>query len=102
MSLVPESTMLVCGSDDRPLMPDAPMMPCHKEYQGFDQKLCAAWLALYGIHHMGVRIQISSGILPPEVLDVKDDWPELHPDVESVIRASVEENISREEQDDDE
>lgn len=87
MSILPEAEEL-CGSDIAPLMPDAPMMPCHKTPpDGKDQNLCAAWLALYGIHHMMVRMMISNGKLPAHVLQVKPEWPELHADVESIIKA---------------
>lgn len=85
MSIIPEARHL-CGSPEAPLLPGTPMMPCHKKPKdGADQNLCAAWLALYGWHHIGIRIMVHGGKIPSEALRVNPDWPELHPDVESII-----------------
>lgn len=93
MSIDPEA-VAICGTPERPVMPGEPMMPCHKQPKdGADQNLCAAWLALYGWHHLGVRMCVGNGNFPHEVLEVQPDWPELHPDVESIIAASVEKNL---------
>lgn len=84
MTIDAEAAEAVCGTPERPLMPGEAMMPCHKKYDGVDQNLCAAWLALYGWHHIGVRLMIANGDIPPEALEVNPDWPELHPDVQSI------------------
>lgn len=87
MSILPEGVDL-CGTPESPLMPGQPMMPCHKAPKdGKDQNLCAGWLALYGWHHNGVRLLLINGTIPAHMLEPKDDWPELHPDVASIIKA---------------
>lgn len=87
MSIDVEEAEKVCGSPERPLMPGDAMMPCHKKYPDADQYLCAGWLALFGWHHIGVRLMIGSGVIPPEALEVNPDWPPLHPDVQSIKEA---------------
>lgn len=88
MSIDSEAAWKLCGSRDRPITPGEPMMPCHKKpTDGNDQNLCAAWLALYGWHHLGVRIMVASGMLPPDVLEIKPDWPLLHNDPDEIKEA---------------
>lgn len=88
MSIDSEAAWKLCGSRDRPITPGEPMMPCHKKpTDGNDQNLCAAWLALYGWHHLGVRIMVARGMLPPDVLEIKPDWPLLHNDPDEIKEA---------------
>lgn len=85
MSIMPEAEAL-CGSDSRPLLPGDPMMPCHKKPRDADQNLCAAWLALFGWHHLKVRMMVGAGLISVDALEPKPEWPPLHPNVSSIIQ----------------
>jgi hypothetical protein len=54
----------------------APMFACHKSSD--DETMpCAGWLASVGHYHLGVRIHLAQGAIPPEAMEPDDDWPEL-------------------------
>ncbi|WP_425425580.1 DUF6283 family protein [Amycolatopsis marina] len=55
---------------------DAPMFACHKTADGHEQA-CAGWLAVAGVHHLGVRLAVATGRLAPETLNPAPDWPPL-------------------------
>lgn len=54
----------------------APMFACHKSPEG-GEFCCAGWLAVEGHNHIGVRLAVACGELPPEALSPRADWPEL-------------------------
>ncbi|MCZ1012167.1 DUF6283 family protein [Streptomyces lydicus] len=66
---------------------EAPNMACHLDQPGTAHalRLCAGWLAVVGHHHHGVILAVLSGRLPETVLEPGDDWPELHPDLDTMI-----------------
>ncbi|WP_425455445.1 DUF6283 family protein [Amycolatopsis palatopharyngis] len=55
---------------------DAPMFACHKTTEGQEQA-CAGWLAVAGVHHLGVRLAVATGRLSPETLNPAPGWPPL-------------------------
>lgn len=55
---------------------DAPMFACHKTAEGQEQA-CAGWLAVAGVHHLGVRLAVATGRLAPETLSPAPGWPPL-------------------------
>jgi hypothetical protein len=61
-----------------------PIFACHKSAEGKELP-CAGWLAVVGIEHLGVRVSISQGHLPPEVLKPADDWPDLFDSYEELV-----------------
>lgn len=67
---------------------DAPMFACHLTAEGREQP-CAGWLAVVGIEHLGVRIHINQGSLPPEVLQPGDDWPPLFETYDELVDAQA-------------
>lgn len=55
----------------------APLFACHKTpEQG--ERACAGWLAVEGSAHPSVRLAAVLDKLPPDMLQPKEDWPDLH------------------------
>ncbi|TKG60378.1 hypothetical protein FCN18_35595 [Prauserella endophytica] len=52
------------------------MFACHKTADGQEQA-CAGWLAVAGVHHLGVRLAVAIGRLAPETLNPTPGWPPL-------------------------
>lgn len=55
---------------------DAPLFACHKTAEG-KEIACAGWLAVEGSDHLGVRLAVMRGRIPPEALSPQPGWPEL-------------------------
>ena len=56
---------------------DAPLFACHKTPDG-KERACAGWLAMEGINHPRVRLDLVTGALPSCAIEPGEDWPELH------------------------
>ncbi len=54
----------------------SPLFACHRTAEG-KEIACAGWLAAVGHRHIGVRLAVSQGHLPAEVLWPREGWPEL-------------------------
>lgn len=54
----------------------APLFACHKSAEG-KEIACAGWLAVCGYDHLGIRIALMDGRIPPEAMEPGEDWPEL-------------------------
>lgn len=54
----------------------APIFACHLSTEGRD-RACAGWLATVGREHIGIRLAVATGALPPETLEAKPGWPPL-------------------------
>lgn len=67
------------GLDGASVPLGAPMFACHKSPQG-EEFVCSGWLAVCGIDHVGVRLNVAQGFIDPEALRPGDDWPELFSD----------------------
>lgn len=70
--------------DEAPM--DAPLFACHKSQDGKDLA-CAGWLAVCGYDHLGIRIAVLNGRLPPRVLRPGDPWPELFESYDEMAEA---------------
>jgi hypothetical protein len=66
----------------------AGLFACHKSAEGKEIP-CAGWLAAVGIESLSVRLLISTGSLPAEVLHPGEDWPELHESYDEMAEAKT-------------
>lgn len=55
----------------------APMFGCHAT-PGGRERVCAGWLAVEGMNHIGVRLALFTGALPRCALTPGEDWPALY------------------------
>lgn len=72
----------LCGTDEQPAPPDAGWFICHKTRADEDDDqgvpiICAGWLAAVGRHHIGVRLAVNLGLIPPEKLTHAPGGPPL-------------------------
>lgn len=65
-----------------------PVFACHKTEEGKDQ-VCAGWLAVCGVEHIGVRLALSMGRLPASALQPGPGWPELFETYEEMAAAQA-------------
>lgn len=54
------------------------LFACHKTPEG-GERACAGWLAVEGINHPQVRLEVLRGALPASTLQPGEGWPDLHP-----------------------
>ncbi len=71
--------------DDRGMGPEfgAAQFACHQSREA--EVVCAGWLAVVGMCHPGVRMQLLTGTLSIEALSPGEDWPPLHESFAEVI-----------------
>ncbi len=64
--------------DEAPL--GTPVMSCHQDQPDtpHPMRLCAGWLAVAGRDHLGIRMRILAGLLPPSVVEPGPGWPALY------------------------
>lgn len=74
--VIPSTAAAVQGGPGAEAPMDAPIVACHKSPEG-DDLPCAGWLAVAGVDHLGVRLAVAQGRIPPEALRPGEDWPEL-------------------------
>lgn len=66
---------------------DAPVFACHKTREGAEVA-CAGWLAVEGVHHVGMRLAVAMGRLDSVAFAPAPDWPPLYPDYLAMARAN--------------
>ena len=73
------AALTASSADERGMGPEfgAPLFACHKTPEG-GERACAGWLVAEGLNHPGVRMSLMTGSLPPDAVEPKADWPELH------------------------
>lgn len=69
------------SADERGMGPEVTgsLFACHKTPEG-SERACAGWLAVEGINHPLVRLDVMTGSLPMAALSPGEGWPDLHPD----------------------
>lgn len=72
----------LCGTAEHPVRPDTGWFICHKSSEREPDEagrplICAGWLAAVGRHHLGVRLAVLWGWLPPEKLENPPGGPPL-------------------------
>lgn len=60
------------------------MFACHKSRED-EEFYCAGWLASVGYYHLGVRVLVSRGVIPPEAMEPGADWPALHESYDELL-----------------
>ncbi|GAB4054783.1 DUF6283 family protein [Catellatospora paridis] len=75
-----------CGSRGHEAAPYAPMDYCDQPAAG-PQLICAGWLAVHGLDHLGVRIAASFARLPAAVLRPDPTRPPLFTDMAAMLAA---------------
>lgn len=67
--------------------PGTTMMACHQDQPGtaHAMRLCAGWFAVVGPDHVGVRMMVARGKLPP--LRPGPDWPTLYASLKELLNA---------------
>ncbi len=62
----------------------AAQFACHQSREGAEV-VCAGWLAVVGMCHPAVRMQLLTGTVSIEALSPGEDWPSLHESFAEVI-----------------
>ncbi|MGP4105248.1 DUF6283 family protein [Nonomuraea sp. KM90] len=77
----------------------APRMACHKDQPdtAHPMRLCAGWLAVVGPDHIGVRLSVFEGSLPPEAVEPDTHtWPALHASLAELLARRQEQLAAQE------
>lgn len=82
-----EALSATAGGPGREAPFGAPMFACHKSPDG-RERACASWLAVVGADHLGVRLALALGRMPPEALSPGEDWPPLYSTYEELAEAN--------------
>lgn len=83
VGLLPE-VLDITGTPEQDKPIGTPMMGCHMaDYRA----MCAGWLAVTGVHHVGVRLAVATRQIDPKALSPGEDWPELHESLDAAIQA---------------
>lgn len=70
----------------------APIVACHRDQPGTAHAMrwCAGFLAVVGEQHLGVRLALAFGALPPQAVRPPARWPQLYRDLDALIAARAE------------
>ncbi|MFM9462804.1 DUF6283 family protein [Streptomyces scabiei] len=71
---------------------NAPIVACHRDQPGTAHAMrwCAGFLAVVGEQHLGVRLALAFEALPPQAVSPRASWPELYPDLDTLVAARAE------------
>ncbi|GLY43012.1 hypothetical protein Amsp01_090350 [Amycolatopsis sp. NBRC 101858] len=75
------------GTSGDEAAPNSPAMSCHIDQPdtAHPMRLCAGWLAVVGRNHLGIRMALLAGNLPPDAVTPAAGWPTLHTSLDDLL-----------------